>query len=198
MYLARLRLNPSRMALQWSTNVYQVHQRLTMACPKDPRLLFRIEVGLEGTQVLIQSHVAPDWEAAFAEFPVLTSAPESKSFDPRLAVDRRYRFRLLANPTVKRDGKRLGLVREEEQRAWLERKLLEAGAQVLSCVVSERGLQRSQKNPTRETGLQTHLAVLFEGVLLVKDAALLRTAMETGIGAAKGYGFGLLSLAPVM
>ena len=36
-----------------------------------------------------------------------------------------------------------------------------------------------------------HLAVRFEGVLLVTNPDLLRTAIKQGIGSAKGYGFGL-------
>ena len=36
---------------------------------------------------------------------------------------------------------------------------------------------------------------LFEGVLRVEDPAVLRTALVSGIGPAKGYGCGLLTLA---
>lgn len=44
---------------------------------------------------------------------------------------------------------------------------------------------------------QTLFAVLFEGVLQVTDPDKLRIAVGAGIGSAKGFGFGLLSLAPV-
>ena len=196
MYLARLRLNKSRMALGWCANPYRVHQRLAMACPKDSRLLFRLEDTPDGMQILMQSHIPPNWDLAFGEFQVLNGAPEFKPINPQLVAGRCYRFRLLANPTVKRDGKRLGLLREQEQRVWLERKLEQAGAKVLGCAVSGRGLQRSQKNPVKEAEPQTHLAVLFQGALLVRDPALVLAAIQNGIGAAKGYGFGLLSLAP--
>ena len=37
--------------------------------------------------------------------------------------------------------------------------------------------------------------MLFEGVLRVADPAALASAVENGLGSAKGYGFGLLSLA---
>ena len=44
---------------------------------------------------------------------------------------------------------------------------------------------------------ETHfLAVQFDGVLQVTDPDKLVAAVETGIGSAKGFGFGLLSLAP--
>jgi len=196
MFLARLRLNRGRIAVGWADNPYRVHQRLMMAYEGEPRLLFRIEEQPEGVQILIQSHGEPRWPAAFDGFPVLAGPPEYKAFTPRLQAGRRYRFRLLANPTVKRDGKRLGLLREEEQLSWLARKLAAGGAEVLSCRAAPRGLQRSGRNPFKDAARQTHLAVLFEGLLQAQDAARLEAALESGIGSAKGFGFGLLSLAP--
>ena len=202
MFLSRLRLNRSRAATLWAANPYRVHQRLRMAFPAEPRLLFRVEdlPNNSGTQILIQSHSQPDW-SAFVEFPILLTPPEHKAFEPTLESGRRYRFRLLANPTVKKkspDGKpvRLSLFKDDEQRAWVTRKLAEAGAEAVTFMAMPRGLQRSRKNPQKEERTQTHFAVLFEGILQVTDPAKLRAAVETGIGSAKGYGFGLLSLAP--
>jgi len=197
MYVGRLRLNPSRLAVGWCANPYRVHQRLKMAFDGDPRLLFRIEDEREGTQIIVQATRAPKWDAAFADFLVLSGPPEHKPFAPCLSEGRVYRFRLLANPTVKRNGRRLGLLREEDQRAWLARKLADAGGELVGCVASTHGLRRSEKNPHKDASVQTHLAVLFDGALRVKDAGRLCRALETGIGAAKGYGFGLLSLAPI-
>lgn len=48
----------------------------------------------------------------------------------------------------------------------------------------------------RGTGQLTFGAVLFEGRLRVTDADLFRAALASGIGPAKAYGFGLLSIAP--
>lgn len=217
MYLSRLRLRGTRLAADWSSNPYRVHQRIKQACAGDPRVLFRIEEKPEGdVQILVQSHLAPNWDAAFADLPVLRQPPEFKPFDPHLAAGRQYRFRLRANPTaVKTSEKdngdkkkpRLGLLREDDQRAWLKNKLEAAGAELLGCIVNSRGMQHSFKtphpNPSPEIGggaggegKQTHLAVLFEGVLLARDPDRLVAALEAGIGPAKGFGFGLLSLAP--
>jgi CRISPR system Cascade subunit CasE len=196
MYLSRLQLNTSRVAMLWATNPYRVHQRLMMACDGDPRLLFRIEDTSEGTQVLVQSHVEPNWHLAFEDFDVLRCPPEHKAFDLRLQAGRPYRFRLLANPTVKRNGNRLGLFKEEDQRAWLTRKIEDAGARLVGSIAAPRGLQKSDKNPAKDEHVATHFAVLFEGVLQARDPERLGQVVESGIGAAKGYGFGLLSLAP--
>ena len=40
-------------------------------------------------------------------------------------------------------------------------------------------------------------SVLFEGVFIVEDTSALRDLMLSGIGPAKAFGFGLLSVAPV-
>lgn len=202
MFLARLQLNQSRVAVNWAANSYRIHQRLRMAYPDDTRLLFRIEdlPSNDGTQVIIQSHTAPDW-SVFDGFPVLLRPPEHKPFDPKLDVGRRYRFRLLANPTVKKKDEqgrpvRLCLFKPEAQGAWLARKLTAAGVELVDFTAAEQGLQRSRKNPQKDESTQTHFAVLFEGILRVTDPVALRVAIESGIGSAKGYGFGLLSLAP--
>jgi CRISPR system Cascade subunit CasE len=205
MYLSRLTLNSSRMAVLWVSNPYRVHQRLRMACGDDPHLLFRVEENAQGvTQILVQSQNEPDWKKTFDDFPVFLCPPECKPFMPKLKAGCSYRFRLLANPTVKKtvdhDGKqkkaRLGLLNEEAQKNWLQRKTEAAGSKVLASRTLPRGIQHSRKNPAKDENHQTHLAVLFEGILHVKDASLLQAALENGIGSAKGYGFGLLSLAP--
>ena len=41
----------------------------------------------------------------------------------------------------------------------------------------------------------THQAVRFEGVLQVVDPVAFQQTLRCGIGSAKGFGFGLLSLA---
>ena len=206
MYLSRLSLNRTRQAYLWVSNPYRVHQRLMMACDGDPRLLFRIETNERGVQIIVQSVNIPDWDKGFENFPVLAEPAESKPFDPQLSAGRAYRFRLLANPTVKetveREGKepgktRLGLIREEDQLAWLQRKLEAAGANRINCHIIPRGMQQSHANPGKDQNGQTHLAVLFDGILQVQDPTALVAAIQAGIGSAKGFGFGLLSLAPV-
>ena len=195
MYLTRFTINQSRVALGWLANPYRVHQRLLMAYTTEERLLFRIEESDAGSTILVQSNVSPDWQAAFADFDVLAGTPEIKSFSLQLIPGGLYHFRLLANPTVTREKKRLGLLKEEDQLVWLERQFEKDGARLLGCQVVTKGLQRSRKNPLKTQGYQTHLAVLYEGVLRVENVEALIGAVRTGIGHAKAYGFGLLSLA---
>jgi CRISPR system Cascade subunit CasE len=211
MYLSRLTLNASRIAFNWLNNPYRIHQRLKMACDQDPRLLFRVEENDGVTRILVQSQVQPNWQLAFSDFEVLVRQPESKQFSVQLQAGRCYRFRLLANPTAKKtilkEGNekrklRVGLMKETEQRAWLERKFKIAGAEVVSCIIAPRGSQRSHKGSQRgeaakPQGEQTHLAVLFEGDVRVIEPDVFEEALKNGIGSGKGYGFGLLSLASI-
>lgn len=204
MYLSRLRLNGSRKASQWVSNPYRVHQRLKMACEADPRLLFRIDEQNGRVIILVQTHRQPDWQKAFAGLDVLSGPPEYKEFELALQAGRCYRFRLYANPAVKKtiesdEGKhktRLGLLKEADQIEWLRRKLENGGAKLIDVVISNQALIRSHKGSEKEVGQQTHLGVLFEGVLLVNIPERLNEVVKAGIGPAKGYGFGLLSLAP--
>lgn len=205
MYLSRLTLNQTVRAQMWASNPYRVHQRLMMACDGDRRLLFRVDVGTNGrsdrpVSILVQSNVLPNWTVAFDDsFPVLGRTPESRTYEPTLESGIRYRFRLLANPVVCRSqadkdrGRRIGLLREDEQRGWLDRKFVAAGLEPLEVALLDLGMIKSHKGDGSTS--QTHLAVRFDGIARCLDAALVSAACIAGIGPAKGYGFGLLSLA---
>ena len=72
---------------------------------------------------------------------------------------------------------------------WLRRRLEEAGAPCLEVEATDEGLVIEQPR-----GLKLQ-SVLFEGQLRVQDPTRLVSAVQSGIGTAKGFGFGLLSLA---
>ncbi len=98
------------------------------------------------------------------------------------------------------NGIRLGLFKEDDQRAWLNHKGELHGFCVLRALIMPEGLQVGVK-PDEQEGERVHrsmahLAVRYEGLLQVTDATLLREAVRSGIGSAKGFGFGLLSLGP--
>lgn len=193
MYLSRLTLIPSRVSLNWLANPYRVHQRLMMACGSDPRMLFRIENDGAAPRILVQSWKLPDWPVSFDSFHVLAQPAEVKPFELHLSAGQVLRFCLVANPTVKRDGHRLGLLTETEQQAWLKRKLSGSGAEMAACRATSLGLKHSRKKA--DDSEPVHLMVRFEGLLHVQDPEKLAAAVAAGIGPAKGFGCGLLSLA---
>jgi CRISPR system Cascade subunit CasE len=78
--------------------------------------------------------------------------------------------------------------------AWLGRRASAGGFSF-----EEGAVRVSEVAPASGRGAKavTVAGALFEGVLTIVDAALFRAALEGGIGPAKAYGFGLLSIAPV-
>lgn len=207
MFLSLLEIDSaSHLARTWLGNPYRVHQRLSMAFPdsRPGRVLFRIEDEWSPPRIIVQAEAEADWDVAFRDSPVLASRPQQKPLD--LAVSRGdvVRFRLRANPAkrlsagcpgARVDGARVGLFKEADQRAWLERKATAAGFETLAFDVRPLSTIVSHKNPAKDRARQSHLAVQFDGRLRVIDANILTEAVRAGIGPAKGYGFGLLSLA---
>jgi CRISPR system Cascade subunit CasE len=207
MYLSLLEIDShSPIARTWLANPYRVHQRLLMGVPETERgrVLFRIEDEWAPPRILVQAETQAQWDVAFADLLVLASAPRQKAAQVSVAVDDVLRFRLHANPTKrlsakspgsKVDGPRVGLFKEEEQRGWLKRKADGAGFELLGVDVRPCSTIVSRKNSAKDSARQSHLAVRFDGRLRVTDADALDQAIRWGIGSAKAYGFGLLSLA---
>lgn len=109
-------------------------------------------------------------------------------------------------------GKRVELTREEDQLAWLQRKGRETGGfELLTSSVSlghedgdSRTFVRTRADPSPKIGgigrldrKLTFGTVLFEGRLAIVDPGRFRAAVRDGIGPAKAFGCGLLSLQPI-
>ncbi len=207
MYLSKLEIDTSRRPGRlWLSNPHRVHQRLLMAFRDAPagRVLYRIERLTRPPHILVQASCPAEWDAAFADHPVLASPPRQKEVRLEFSEGQRLRFLLRANPTKrlpsgrpgeKVDGKRVALYREEAQRAWLIRKGTRGGFRPLAFDVRPLGDSMSHKGPMKEGAALTHVAVEFEGILEVTDPQLFQSSLSDGIGPGKAYGFGLLSLA---
>ncbi len=188
--------------------------------------LFRIEHDHpKGTVILVQSATRPNWDYAFhnAEF-LLATAPESpgwqvRLWQPDIENESRWRFRLVANPSVKRwtgalkpDGTkktvRHGLMDESAQRQWLlDRSEGRDKSEDCSSVpghgfaidkdtlaVEQLGTLKTYRSRSADTALAHH-AVKFDGILRVTHEETFAKTVASGIGSAKGFGFGLLSVA---
>lgn len=198
LYLSRLALNPRcRQVRSELFNPYEMHRTLSKAFGDDPgvwesaRCLFRVEES-PGPHLLIQSRIPADWARLTIPGDYLAARPASKEFSPAFAPGQHLAFRLRANPTVRRDGRRQGLYQETEQLAWLARKAEAGGFRV--CSAAARGGEKITCR-TASGEAATFSAVTFEGVLCVTEPDGLRATLEGGVGAGKGIGFGLLSLA---
>lgn len=197
MYLSRLLLTGEQLH-----NPYEIHRTLWLAFPdaaeQSRDFLFRVEQrSARQVQVLMQSQRQPAVETAFLHLIA------SKSFDLNLIDGSQLRFLLVANPVktitdeqgrlnVKSEAKkcRVPLIKEEEQIAWLKRKL--HGAALVNVVEIEKQLPLHFRKDSKPGKIQPYA---FKGILQVMNASDLNDLMQQGIGPAKAFGCGLLSLA---
>lgn len=205
MHLSRLTLN-SRLARvrQDLANPYEMHSTLSRAFAVGPterpsRSLWRLEpMRADGLPaILVQSHERPRWDAIEKHFPgyLVDAGVKDYRLPDRLRVGQILRFRIRANPTVTRTGKRRGLRSPDHQTAWIQGQGKRHGFTVLGCSLGQPGLLRARQR--REGGSTiTVQVVTYDGYLRVEDPALLRDAIVSGLGHAKALGLGLLSVAP--
>jgi CRISPR system Cascade subunit CasE len=217
MYLSRLILNPqSRQVQRETADPYQLHKTIQSAFP-DKRetsgILHRLDIRPRTGQIilLVQSQVAPNWEPLTAAGYLLPADPFSgldnpavKAVELPLSAGQILNFRLRANPTIKkvrrdengehRNSNRVPLVHEEKQLGWLQAKATQSGFRVLHATISSQSEQKGWKQKGERP--VTLFTVQYDGRLQITDAAQFQKALTEGIGPAKAFGCGLLSLAP--
>jgi CRISPR system Cascade subunit CasE len=203
MHLTQLRLDPrSAQARRDLADPYDMHRTLVRAFVQDetqvpPRFLWRLEPVGAWSQpvVLVQSAHVGNWSflVGLPSYLQHGEPPQTKTvaLDQLLLAGCRYRFRLVANPTVTRQGKRCGLVGEDDQLAWLNRQGERAGFKVIASLVSGSDSLQGRKGSMRVSLRR----VCFEGVLQAEDTASLAKGLADGIGPGKAFGCGLLSVA---
>lgn len=226
MYLHRIHIDHrGKDARRDLANPYELHSTLCRAfsapdskCPEG-EFLWRLEPESDRQgrpRVLIQSRSLPDWSRIGMRTwlveepePAIDLAERLRLYDVK--PGQRFRFRLRANPCVTRQGKRLGLLRLEEQETWISRKGERHGffLPILPSFVPEEGsrprvdvrVSQEQMLCGRKRGDEKHeirvFSVLFDGVLTVTDPDGFRQALATGIGHGKSMGLGLLSVVPM-
>lgn len=199
----------SRVEMPWDTtlNPYNFHRRLWRLFPdqsKETRSTFnenrhgflfrveRIDIG-QPIRFLVQSRSSPE------QAPGL-SLLGSREFRPKPRVDQKLAFILTANatkkirdkqfsakPGKKNDKCRVPLIKEEEQKAWMARKI--KGIVVLENVsvifhppvFFQKGYRAGKLS-----------IVTFEGILRVVNPEKLVALLRNGIGPAKAFGCGLM------
>lgn len=223
MFLHRIHIDPRcREARRDLSDPYQLHSTLCRAfcepgrkCPTG-EFLWRLEPETDHNKhprILVQSRAMPDWTRIGLQGWLAKTDP-AVDLKARLKLDslkagQHFRFRLRANPCVTRNGKRLGLLKLEEQEIWIERKAQQHGfslPQLASFDRSETSQERVHVQISHEqllqgkqhsgNGIQVY-SVLYDGVLAVADPDAFRAALQTGIGHGKVMGLGLLSVAPI-
>jgi CRISPR system Cascade subunit CasE len=219
--LSRLLLNPlSRHVRRDIGSVVQLHRTVMRAFPATAAearrtygVLFRLDLDERRGRVavLVQSQCEPDWSSLPAGYLVESddANPAVKSLEgleSHLSGGREFTFRLRANPTrrvsTEMTSQRVELRGDPARVAWLRRKG-EAGGFLLCCDDSGIGILVQEESKTgghhdrgKGSGRITVRPVLFQGRLRITDAGRFMQTLRAGVGPAKAYGCGLLSLAP--
>lgn len=198
----------SKIIVPWhhARNPYDIHKALWQLFPgrrdENRDFLFRVEkqAARAPSDILMQSLQEPVAIDQSARISIC------RSYHLNLINGQRLRFRLRANPVKKindasgrinRKGEikkcRVPLIREAEQRSWLERKIGSFCLLETLIIHPEMPLYFKKKGDRRSGKIQT---VLFDGIFSIVDSDAFTHEIKKGIGPAKAFGCGLMSLAP--
>lgn len=225
MFISKIDLNPNRVGyLKRLCSPYRLHAAIEASLPtaerhetNEGRVLWRIDglPGGAGVRLYVVSPDKPDLGSIARQAGDESSSTwETKNYDrflEQIREGQRYRFRLKANPVrkVAKDQGRVpnphvvgtlqGHVTKEHQLQWLLDRVERHGFRVLT---GEQGPEVSVVGSSREVFMRGNAQVtlttaLYDGVMEVIDADALRHALTFGIGRAKGFGCGLLTIVPL-
>ncbi len=222
MYLSRIHLDPRcREARRDLADPYQLHATLCRAfsepdrkCPQS-EFLWRLEPEMAAARypcLLVQSQHIPEWSQIGIAGWLHRADPPLELYTrlrlEHLCSGRRFRFRLRANPSVCRNGKRRGLLKTAEQAGWLQRQGQRLGFRLpqtapasnphtgagdIDVQITQEQMLRGKQH--QGNAIQVY-SVLFDGCLSVTEPALFKPALRNGVGHGKFMGLGLLSVAP--
>jgi CRISPR system Cascade subunit CasE len=199
----------SRVEIPWEAvrNPYDIHRKLWRLFPGEESetranddqdrqgFLFRVEDQGTGrpARLLVQSRRAP----ARADGLLLLG---SREIQPTPSTGQRLAFLLTANPVktitdAERDAKpgkksekcRVPLIKEDDQRSWLARKLAPAATLESADILPHAPLYFRKSKYAGKL-----VTCTFEGVLRVEESGQLAHLLENGVGPAKAFGCGLL------
>ena len=193
-YLSKITTPPAL-----AQDIHWTHQILTNAiCPPGTngpgraaaRLLHRVERG--GRELLTQSTTKPDP----TRLPIGCKLVGVKPLDPllnRLANGTTVRYKITANPTHAPNRTRQPITDPARIQEWWERTATRHGLtlETVELVDSKRVSGRRRQ---RWVVVQT---ATLTGKATIADVDAVRAAVENGVGHARAYGCGLLSVIPL-
>lgn len=227
MYLSRVSLGLTRLnAIAFVSSPYKVHAAVEQAFMPNAtredergRILWRLDE-VPGNEhevwLYVMSPDKPDF-THICEQAASTASPTwvTKEYDPvlnRVSEGQLWQFRLKANPVRKvlvDKGRReragvvgtlQGHVTEAQQRAWL---MDRAEAHGFRIAQTEEGFDRltvshrRRERFERQSSVVTLSTAQFDGALEVIDAEAFRHTLGFGLGRARGFGCGLMTIAPL-
>lgn len=218
MYLSRIELDTkSRETMRALASPSRFHGAVERAFDGDrSRNLWRIDTLGDRTYLLLLSREQPCLDALATQFGY--GRYETRDYDKllsRIADGRRYKFRLVANPTFSKSpgkdaavsktrGKVIGCGTPEFQAEWLCRRAESHGFSVMytdenetRCsftITKSRRLSFDKGSDGRNVKL---LSVTYEGELTVTDAEKFKALLCDGIGRGKAYGQGMMTVVSI-
>jgi CRISPR system Cascade subunit CasE len=168
---------------------------------KKNRTLWRVDKLNHNFYLLIVSKVKPDFTNMISQLNCLSikEAWETKDYAPFLIKIKKgqlWHFRLRANPTLNhktakgKRGKICPYLTPETQNKWLSDKAKISGFSTDSFIIT----QKEVKEFSRKGKKVTINMVTYEGLLRVEDVETFMRTLTDGIGRAKAYGCGLLTI----
>lgn len=206
---------------------YRLHAAVEAAFPPDMaaaddggRVLWRLDRRTESPRefwLYIVSPEKPDLthvveQAGWPLYERLWETRDYQALLDRIENGQRWEFRLKANPVrkVRQDkgrspnervvGTIQGHVTVDQQLEWLRSRAESHGFELACDVNGAPAVVVSQRNREafrRGSDEVTLSTAMYDGMLAVVDADRMRATLCQGIGRAKGFGCGLLTVAPV-
>lgn len=212
MYLSRIALNAKRRETMQALVIPPLMHGAVEQSIKGERQrnLWRVDWMGDNCFLLVLSVEQPDFTHLVRQFGYIDHEPgwETKNYKPLLAKLQEgdtWNFRLRANPIQssfkdKDEGTGRGKVHahvtQEQQRQWLIKRSEKCGFKLNEETFDVTHTQWEKfpksRNGAREVTIRT---ATFEGLLTITNLEQFTASLTTGIGRAKAYGCGLLTIA---
>ncbi|GAA2045771.1 type I-E CRISPR-associated protein Cas6/Cse3/CasE [Yaniella flava] len=219
--LSRIFINPqTRHGRKLLANRQAMHAAVMASFPPDAlentdqRVLWRLDRAQHRYTLYVLSPLPPDFTHLVEQAGWIGQTWDSTDYRPfleQLKTGQQWAFRLTANPVkaLREAGKRgkvVPHVTPQQQVAWLDQRAGRLGFRILptpgfedqlDATVTEGRNHRFGRNDRNNTGKRNRVAlriVQFDGRLEITDAAQFQHGLLAGIGRAKAYGCGLLTL----
>ncbi|MFR9879466.1 type I-E CRISPR-associated protein Cas6/Cse3/CasE [Corynebacterium striatum] len=214
--LTKLYLNPlKRDAAKLLANPQAMHAAVRGAFPPDidesqSRVLWRVDHREHEHVLYIVGPEKPDAQHIVEQAGWGTRPAQSADYSrflEQIVNGQKWAFELVGNPVEsitipgKSRGKVVPHVTAAQQCEWLLKKSMAAGFSIavdeneepMLSVVERNNLRFSKRDGAKRVSLRT---ARFRGQLVVTNAKALNKSLQQGIGRARAYGCGLLTLAP--
>lgn len=211
MYISRVEVDvKNRKKIKNLSHVAAYHSWVEDSFPKEKKLedrtrkLWRVDTLNNKTYLILVSQEKPNF-SCLEKYGVEGTA-ESKQYDTFLNSIKngdRYRFRITLNPVISlsQGSGNKSLIKPhvtiEYQRKYLIDRSIKNGFELDENEFSivERGYENFYKSGQKKVRL---VKATYEGILTVKSADLLKDVLIKGMGKKRAYGFGLMTVIPMV